>query len=420
MKDMIAAIMKRPGIAHLLRSHTRFTRRLGNHFAASITYFTVLAIVPVIAFAFAVLGLILSGLSPYLLDQVVDSVVGLATPQGDEEQIRGIIDNAMKVGGSIWAFIISILTAFWAGIGWIGNIRKGIQAQWAPDFDMVTDDRGFVRAKLSDMMAFLGLLLVSLLTIVTSQVGSSMAGVLAAWTGLDTVPGHALLLTLAGLVATTIAGWLLFIFLYTVMPRGKPVWRPILKGSLAAGFALALLQVGAGYLVQAFSSNKAAQAFGSVIVIMLVFDLVARLILFIAAWIATANQPAIDKEWNDCDEPLLGRDDCRTVEGHWEAALADRARKQAKKDEKEGKDGVAPTGRYRVVEGVVHHDDDETVPGGAGDLTSATLTGLQSTQHPGVVHPAPASHKDRRGPVIHVLVTAGLAVGAFFLGRHQD
>ena len=58
MKDTIAAIMKRPGIAHLLRAHTRFNRRLGNHFAASITYFTVLAIIPVIAFAFAVLGLV--------------------------------------------------------------------------------------------------------------------------------------------------------------------------------------------------------------------------------------------------------------------------------------------------------------------------------------------------------------------------
>lgn len=176
VKDTIAAIMKRPGIAHLLRAHTRFTRRLGNHFAASITYFTVLAIVPVIAFAFAVLGLILSRLSPYLLNQVVDSVVSLATQQDDKEQIRGIIENAMKVGGSVWAFIVSILTAFWAGIGWVGNIRKGIQAEWAPDFDMVADDRGFVRAKLSDMLAFLGLLLVSLLTIITSQVGSSMAG----------------------------------------------------------------------------------------------------------------------------------------------------------------------------------------------------------------------------------------------------
>ncbi|GAE79235.1 hypothetical protein JCM18920_791 [Cutibacterium acnes JCM 18920] len=45
MKDTITAIMKRHSIAHLLRAHTRFNRRLGNHFAASITYFTVLAII---------------------------------------------------------------------------------------------------------------------------------------------------------------------------------------------------------------------------------------------------------------------------------------------------------------------------------------------------------------------------------------
>ncbi|MCA3773453.1 MAG: ribonuclease BN, partial [Cutibacterium sp.] len=54
VKDTITGIMKRPSIAHLLRAHTRFNRRLGNHFAASITYFTVLAIIPVVAFAFAV------------------------------------------------------------------------------------------------------------------------------------------------------------------------------------------------------------------------------------------------------------------------------------------------------------------------------------------------------------------------------
>ena len=161
MKDTITAIMKRHSIAHLLRAHTRFNRRLGNHFAASITYFTVLAIIPVVAFAFAVLGLVLSRLSPYLLNQVVDSVVGLATESSDKQQIRAIIENAMKVGGSVWAFVVSILTALWAGIRWVGNIRKGIQAEWAPDFDMVGDDRGFMRAKLSDMLTFLGLLPVS-------------------------------------------------------------------------------------------------------------------------------------------------------------------------------------------------------------------------------------------------------------------
>ena len=418
MKDTIAAIMKRPGIAHLLRAHTRFNRRLGNHFAASITYFTVLAIIPVIAFAFAVLGLVLSRLSPYILNQVVDSVVSLATEPSDKQQIRAIIENAMKVGGSVWAFVVSILTALWAGIGWVGNIRKGIQAEWAPDFDMVGEDRGFARAKLSNMLAFLGLLLVTLLTIITSQVGSSMAGMLARWTGLVSVPGHGLLLTLAGLLATTIAGWLLFIFLYTVMPRVKTSWSPILKGSLVAGFALALVQVGAGYLVQAFNSNKAAQAFGSIIIVMLVFDLVARLILFIASWIATANQPAIDQEWNDCDEPLLGREGCITADGHWESALADRARKQAKKADESGKDFVPP--RYTVVDGVAQESGGER---GASQRSHEAEPAATRDDTPACSGALPSSYVEpSRWPVIGASIVGaigGMALGAI-IGRRRE
>ena len=416
MKDTITAIMKRPSIAHLLRAHTRFNRRLGNHFAASITYFTVLAIIPVVAFAFAVLGLVLSRLSPYLLNQVVDSVVGLATESSDKQQIRAIIENAMKVGGSVWAFVVSILTALWAGIGWVGNIRKGIQAEWAPDFDMVGDDRGFMRAKLSDMLTFLGLLLVTLLTIITSQVGSSMTGMLARWTGLDSVPGYGLLLTLAGLVATTIAGWLLFIFLYTVMPRVKTSWPPILKGSLAAGFALALVQVGAGYLVRAFNFNKAVQAFGSIIIVMLVFDLVARLILFIASWIATANQPAIDKEWNDCDEPLLGREDCMTAEGHWEAALADRTAKQATKDDEDDKE-VVPPGNT-VVDGVARENSN-----GGDQWRYKTEDAVSLDNAPASSGTVASSYtKPHRWPIIGASIVGaigGMAVSAI-LGRRRE
>ena len=46
-------------------------------------------------------------------------------------------------------------------------------------------------------------------------------------------------------------------------------------------------------LFAAFQGNKAAQLFGPVIVLMLFFNLFAQLILFVAAWIATADHEAI-------------------------------------------------------------------------------------------------------------------------------
>ncbi|WP_218827972.1 hypothetical protein, partial [Klebsiella pneumoniae] len=72
-------------------------------------------------------GLVLSRLSPYLLNQVVDSVVGLATESSDKQQIRAIIENAMKVGGSVWAFVVSILTALWAGICCLCGVGIGVK-----------------------------------------------------------------------------------------------------------------------------------------------------------------------------------------------------------------------------------------------------------------------------------------------------
>jgi membrane protein len=46
-------------------------------------------------------------------------------------------------------------------------------------------------------------------------------------------------------------------------------------------------------LFNLFSISKAASIFGPIIVLMLFFNIFAQLILFIAAWIATASQEAI-------------------------------------------------------------------------------------------------------------------------------
>ena len=203
----------------------------------------------------------------------------------------------------------------WAGTGWIGNLRRGVRAEWEPDFDMVNDNRGFFWSKLEDALTFFGLLITLGLTIATSQFGSLAAEWIAGVTHLGSIRGHEVFMILAAIVASTIAGWILFMFLFTALPKGRRNWPAIMRGSLVAGFLFGLLQIGAGYLVKAFSSNRAVQAFGSVIIIMLVFNLMARLILLISAWTATSNQPAVAWEWNDCDQPLVGDPEVWTVPG---------------------------------------------------------------------------------------------------------
>jgi membrane protein len=51
---------------HLVRAGERYTETLGNHYAAAITYFSVLALVPLLMVAFASVALVLQS-NPDLL-----------------------------------------------------------------------------------------------------------------------------------------------------------------------------------------------------------------------------------------------------------------------------------------------------------------------------------------------------------------
>ena len=74
MKEWVERLKNKPWVAHLLRAVERFNNRLGSQFGAAITYFSILALVPILLFAFAVLGFVLTVLRPDLIDDVVDAV----------------------------------------------------------------------------------------------------------------------------------------------------------------------------------------------------------------------------------------------------------------------------------------------------------------------------------------------------------
>ena len=56
---------------------------------------------------------------------------------------------------------------------------------------------------------------------------------------------------------------------------------------------MGVLQYSTGLLFNLFQYNRAASIFGPVIVLMLFFNIFAQLILFVAAWIATAQHQAV-------------------------------------------------------------------------------------------------------------------------------
>ena len=63
-RHLLDKLKAKPWVAHLIRAAERFTNRLGSQFAAAVTYFSVLAMVPLLLLAFSILGFVLTVLHP--------------------------------------------------------------------------------------------------------------------------------------------------------------------------------------------------------------------------------------------------------------------------------------------------------------------------------------------------------------------
>lgn len=319
MKKLIARITGNRIVAHLLRAHQRYSNRLGDQFAGAITYFSVLAAVPVLMFAFSMVGMTLTVIRPDWLD-VVKNEVGRQF--SGNQKVVDLIDEYLRSWRSVG--VVGLLSLLYAGSGWVGNLRAAIRAQWRPEFENDDEKGNIVVTTLRNVGMLLALLLGVGVTFALGQTGTTLSTTVAGWIGLDDSMLGRMLMRLVALALTIASAWLLFTLVYWLLPREPAPWPSRAKGALIAAVAFTALQVGAGALIGVFSQNKAAALFGPVIILMLFMNLFGRLILLVGAWIATSTQPAIAFHHSDADEPLRHDPRADVAPGHWELADRDR------------------------------------------------------------------------------------------------
>lgn len=292
--------MNKPVVAHAMAALDRYNNRLGPQFAAGITYFTVLSMVPILLFAFSMLGLTLTVLRPDLMDQVTALVVDQL---GSEDLGRKIADAIREWLGN-WQSVLSVgfVAAIYSGSNWVGNLKRAVRVMWADRFSDATVKHNFFLELLINFVTFLGLLLSFGLGVIVSQVGHGLGQQIVGWLGWETVPGIGLLWSATTFFLTFVVSWLLMAFIFLVMPR-KPVRpRAWLVGTLVGAVLITVLQSIAGVLMGLFGGNNAAQVLGPIIVVMLLFNFLATIILMTAAWVGTDDVWQADKARKFADE----------------------------------------------------------------------------------------------------------------------
>lgn len=308
-----------PWATHLGRAGQRFTYRLGNAFAGAITFFSVVSSVPVLMLGFSALGFVLTVLRPDVM-QTVRTVVQANLTTGP---VRDAVLEYLNIYLFHWQGVgmAGLAIGAWSGAVWMRNFKSAVRAMWRPEFDRLEKKRFWpleMLINLGMMLALLGLVLMDFaLTSLFARWGRG----LFSWPPLTGLGGLEWLVRVISALVSIAGGTLILYLVYTVLPQVKAPKRAVWIGSGIAAAVVWGLQTTASQLTVVFSRNRSAAVWGaSVIVALLFMNILARVVLFIAAWIATDNQPAVALKWNKFDDPLRNRDDVLAVDGHWEAA----------------------------------------------------------------------------------------------------
>jgi membrane protein len=270
--------VRRLWIDHLIRAVRRYQLQFGDRLAGAVTYFAFLSFFPLVALSYAVLGFVLEGNDDArnaLKAAIVERLPGIAT-QLDFDAIA----RAKETAG-----IIGLLGLLYAGLGAVDALRGALR-----EMSMTTaPPLNFFVGKLRDLasLALFGVTMISSV-LVAGFATTATDNVLEFLFGSASALANAGL-RLAGVAVSVGADWVLFLILLGWVARPTQPFRVVAKGALAGAIGFGMLKQFATLLLGQTLGNPVYGTFAVIAGLLVWMNFSARLVLYVAAWTATAG-----------------------------------------------------------------------------------------------------------------------------------
>ncbi|MDQ3900163.1 MAG: YihY/virulence factor BrkB family protein [Actinomycetota bacterium] len=290
---------------HLLRAAQSYSEHHGDHYAAAITFFSVLSLVPMLMIAFAAAGFVLAG-NPELMRHLQDQVQ-VAAPAGLGGMLNQIIDGAIASRQGVG--IIGLLGALYSGLGWMSNLREALTAQWgANSGDKPPEAQGFLRAKVMDLLALLGLGFALVMSFALTGAGTAFASAVLTAAGFGHIPGARLAFTALAVVASITGMWLVFLWVIARLPRQPIPLRRAMHAAWLGAIGFEILKQAFAIYLDSVTASPTGKLFGPVIGLMVFAYFVSRFVLFLTAWAAVVREvPDIPAQRGASPAPTTAR-----------------------------------------------------------------------------------------------------------------
>jgi membrane protein len=258
------------------------SRTNGNLYAGAITFFSFLALFPLLLLAVAVLGFVLHAnpaTEQHLLDKITTAAPGTAG-QTLRSSVKAAIDARAGVG------IVGLLGVLSTGLGWIGNLRAAIDAVW----DRGPVSRNPITSRLINLGILAGLGVGSLLSLGLTVVGSAVTEQLLSVLHLSQAPGVTILLKIVGYVLAVAGDMVIFMWVLVGLPDPDVPHGIGLRGALLGSVGFEVLKTLGSYTIAHTAHSPTAGPFAGLVAVLVWIELVARWLLYCVAWTAALTE----------------------------------------------------------------------------------------------------------------------------------
>lgn len=270
---------RRPWVAHAADAWRRLQDNHGSQFAGAITYFSFLALFPLLLLVVAVTGYVLHA-HPAVQQSLLDHIT--ANVPGDlGKTLRSSVQTAIDARAGVG--LVGLAGLLFTGLGWIRNLRAAIDAVWGRR----TPKRGFVATKAADLVVLAGLGFGTAVSLGLSVVGTSATDQLVRAVGWEHVNGLPLLFKATGTALAFAGDLLIFGWLLIWLPAAQVPSRIGWGCAALAAAGFAVLKIVGTYTIAHTAHSPTAGPFAGLVAVLIWIQLVVRYLLFCVALTAT-------------------------------------------------------------------------------------------------------------------------------------
>lgn len=266
---------------HIVRAVDRYIEHSGYQYVASISYFSLLSLVPMLMVSFSAAGFVLAG-QPELLDRLRDAITGVV-PGSLGKNVGELLDNLIQQRTKVG--ILGLLVGLYSGWNWMNALRDSLTAMW----DQKRVDQPLWRTIFKDLLALVSLAVALLISFTFTAIGGALGSYLLRLARVDDESWTHTAVSIGSVPLALLADWLVFLWVLAKLPREPVGTRSAIRGAVAAALGFELLKQAGSIYIGLIGNSPTGAAFGSVIGLLVFISLVSRLLVFITAWTATAR-----------------------------------------------------------------------------------------------------------------------------------